>query len=157
MKTAVVVFSQTGNTKSVAEKLKTKLEAEGHEVKIEDIIPKGETHPGIKNIEFERAPQLKEYEGLIFASPVQAFSAASAMRFYLAQLEDGALEGKKTACLLTKHLPGKWTGGTRAVRQIGRLLRTKGSQLSHSEIIVWSGKKREEKIWEALENLVRLF
>ncbi|MFP4267081.1 MAG: flavodoxin family protein [Spirochaetaceae bacterium] len=157
MKTAVVVYSQTGNTKSVVEKLKAKLEAGGHEVEIEEILPKGETHPGIKNVEFERAPLLKEYEGIVFASPVQAFSLASAMRFYLLQLEDGALEGKKTACLLTKQLPGKWTGGTRAARQIDDLVRSKGSELSHREIIVWSGKKREQKILEALENLARLF
>jgi len=155
MKIGIIVFSQTGNTRKVAEKLKARLSAGGHEAVIEEVIPQGEVTPGMKNVSFDSAPEVSGYEGVVFASPVQAFSLAAAMGVYLKQI--ASLEGKKIACFVTKQLAGKWTGGNHAIRQISNLCKARGATPAASDVIIWSSKKRDQMIEETIDTISAAF
>ena len=155
MNIAIILYSGTGNTSSVAQRLQEKLAAAGHTVNVEQITVEGDVSPGKKDFQFTHVPSPDPYEALVFASPVQAFSLNPVMEVYLKQLP--TLEGKKVALLVTKHLRFHWTGGTRAASTMKRLCQEKGAKVLGSEIVVWSGNKREENIQGAVEGLSRLF
>lgn len=155
MKIGIIVYSQTGNTYSVAQKLKEKLDAAGHEAQIEKVTTVGEVKPGTKEIQFETAPRLESYDGLVFAAPVHAFSLAPAMDAYLRQIS--LLGERKVACFVTKMLPFNWTGGTRAIGQMEKICQTKGADVCGSAIIGWGKGKRDLSIAEAVEKMSRIF
>lgn len=157
MKIGIIVFSQTGNTKSVAEQLKEKLEAAGHTAAVDPVVPAGEVSPGPgpKDVSFTSKPDVEAYDAVIFGSPVQAFSLAAVMKAYMAQI--GSLKGKKTACFVTKQLPGNWTGGNKAVKQLTKACEAKGAEIAGSSIVIWSSKEKEQMISEAVDKLSALF
>ncbi len=101
-------------------KLKEKLLEIGHEVNLERLKLVGETSPRAKNVQLESLPDIQEYEGLVFGSPVHAFSVAPAMTSYLEQISN--LKNKKIAGFVTKSLPFNWTGGTQAINKIKKNL-----------------------------------
>jgi flavodoxin len=139
MEIGIIVYSKTGNTYSVAEKLQKKLKADGHSVEL------GEVKPG-ENITFENKPEIDAYDAVIFGSPVHAFSLAPAMKEYLNQIQ--SLEGKKVACYVTKGLPFKSTGGKQAISQMTEIIQSKDGNLLGTDILVWKGGK--------LENIIKL-
>jgi len=154
MKIGIIVYSQTNNTYSAAQKLQEKLMAAGNEVDIEKVIPVGEVHPGSKDIQFETLPDLSIYDALIFGSPVHAFSLAPAMRTYLDRIPQ--IQDKKVALFVTKGLRFNWTGGTRAIGQMKKICQAKGGMIVGTGIVVWN-KQRDEKIAELVEEFSRLF
>jgi flavodoxin len=74
MNIGMIVYSQTGNTLSVATKLKEKLSAAGHSVNFERLKVVGEVKPGTKDVQFETLPNAGQYDALVFGAPVEAFS-----------------------------------------------------------------------------------
>ena len=154
MNIGMIVYSQTGNTHSVALKLQEKLSAAGHEVALERIEVVGDVEPG-KPVQFATAPDAAKYEALVFGSPVHAFSLCQAMVEYLKQV--APLQGKKVACLVTQAFPFPWLGGNRAVRQMKRLCQSKGTTVSGAGIVNWMKKSREQQIVQVVDRLSSLF
>jgi flavodoxin len=154
MKIGIIVYSQTEHTYSVAEKLQEKLLDDGHDVEVERVIPAGETHPGVKNVEFQSQPDVDAYDALIFGAPVQAFSLAAAMKAYMTQIP--SLETKKIACFVTKGLPFHRTGGNQAIGQMKKICQSKGGAIIGTGIVVWRGG-REKDINELVEKFGALF
>lgn len=150
MKIGIIVYSQTENTYSVALKLQDKLLADGHEVNVERVIPMGEVPPRAKTAEFKNAPEVAEYDSLVFGSPVHAFSLAPAMGAYLEQIP--SLEDKKIACFVTKGAPFKWTGGNRAISIMKKICESKGGTIVGTDIVVWRGD-----IDKKINELIRIF
>lgn len=155
MNIGIIVYSQTGNTLSITEKLKEKLQGAGHTVTLEQVEPQGEVNPGTKHVEFKNRPDPAPYDGVIFASPVQAFSLAAAMKAYLKDI--GSLEGKRVACFVTKQLPFRWTGANQALGFMQKSCESKGASLLGANVIFWSAKDREEKVATLLDRLKELF
>lgn len=155
MKIGIIVYSQTGNTLSIAEKLKEKLSAAGHEAAVERVEPAGDVHPGMKNPEYSNKPDVTPYEGVVFASPVQAFSLAVGMKGYLSQV--ASLEGKKTAFFVTKQLPFKWTGANQAIGFMKRTCQAKGAAVLGGETIFWGKPDRDEQVTSLLESIADMF
>ena len=155
MNIGMIIYSQTGHTLSVAEKLQEELTARGHTVNMEQITISGEASPGKKNFQFTAAPSPEPYEAVIFGSPVQAFSLSVVMEEYLKQLS--SLEGKKVAFLITKHLPFYWTGANRALGQMKSICEGKGAEVLGSGVAIWSGSRRERTTKSCVEELSRLF
>jgi NAD(P)H dehydrogenase (quinone) len=137
VKIGIIVHSQTNNTSSVAEKLQKKLHEAGNEVNIEKVDMVGGNKPGSKDIQIETPPDVTGYEGLIFGSPVHAFSLAPAMKIYLEQIP--SLQDKKVALYVTKGLPLKFTGGTRAIGQMEKICESKGGNIVGTNIVIWRG------------------
>lgn len=155
MKIGVIVYSQTGNTRAAAERVEAALREKGHDVRLEQIRPEDEVPPGTKHVRFIEAPDVTPYEGIVFAAPVQAFSLASGMKAYMREI--GPLDGKKVACFVTKQLPGKWTGGNHAIRQMSDLCGVKGAGPSAGRIIIWSSRDREKMIEETAAEIAGVF
>jgi len=93
MNIGIIIYSQTGNTNSVALKLKEKLSAAGHSVDIEQIEISGELGPRATNFQLKTKPDVDTYDALVFGAPVQAFSLSPAMKSYLT---DGITKGQKS-------------------------------------------------------------
>ncbi len=71
MKIGIIIYSQTENTYSVALKLQDKFQSDGYDVEIQRVIPVGEVPPRAKDVEFQNAPEVAEYDAIIFGAPVQ--------------------------------------------------------------------------------------
>ncbi len=155
MNIGIIIYSQTGNTNSVALKLKEKLSEAGHSVGIEQIEISGELGPRATNFQLKTKPDVDKYDALVFGAPVQAFSLSPAMKSYLSQV--ASLKSKKVACFVTKHLPFYWTGGNQAVNKMEKICKSKDGEVCGSGMVIWSSKRREKKITDVVEKLSRLF
>jgi flavodoxin len=141
MKIGIIIYSQTGNTKSVAVRIKNELVIKGHSAEIVQLLLDGEYKPGDRNIKLKSIPELSCYDALIFGSPVNAFSLSPAMTEYLKKMNYPG--NKKTSCFVTQHFPYAWMGGNRALGTMKSLLEKKNCIVSEIGVINWSNKKRE--------------
>ncbi|HEY3272926.1 MAG TPA: flavodoxin [Methanocella sp.] len=154
MKIGIIVYSQTGNTFSVARKLQEKLSAAGHTVKVERLTTVGGvTDPNKAKI--EKLPDLSGYDALAFAGPVQGFSLSHVMANYMNQLP--SLQGKKVVCFITKGLPMAMTGGNKAISQLKSACESKGGIVAGTGMVFWGNKGRDNHINEVVEQLARSF
>lgn len=154
MKIGVIVYSQTGNTLEVAQKLKEKLTNQGYEAAIEKVEIAGEAAPRAKEVNFQNLPDPAGYDALIFGAPVHAFSLAAPMRLYLEQA--GSLQDKKIALFVTKGLRFNWTGGNQAIGKMKKLCESNGGTIVGTEIVVWN-KSKDKKITEIVSKFSVLF
>ena len=155
MKIGIIVYSQTGNTLSVATKLAESLSAAGHSAVLEQVKVVGERKPGTKDFKLETLPSVDPYDVLVFGSAVEAFSLSPVMRGYLGQI--ASLQKKRVACLVTQAFPYPWLGGNRAVRQMRRLCESKGATVCGSGVVNWMRSRREERIAGVVDRLTKLF
>ncbi|MEW5785862.1 MAG: NAD(P)H-dependent oxidoreductase [Bacillota bacterium] len=154
MKIGIIVYSQTGNTYSVALQLKEKLAAAGHAAEIERVTATGNVSPGSKNFQLDTRPAVDSYDALVFAAPVQGFFLSPAMATYLEQLP--SLRDKTVACFVTKGLPFYWTGGNQAVGRMKKICESKGAVVCGTEIVNWNSR-RDLIIKECVGRLNSLF
>lgn len=147
----LIVYSQTGNTYSVAGKIKDELSLSGHTVNIDRLIADQEDKTGKETLNNDKLPDLKQYDVIIFGSPVQAFSLPPVMKSYLKQLK--TIENKKVACFVTKALPYNWTGGNNAIRQMKKLCIDKNAVVCGTGIVKWRESSREKDIADVIENI----
>ncbi|MDP4110327.1 MAG: flavodoxin [Bacillota bacterium] len=143
MNIGIIIHSQTGNTLSVAEKLRAALALKGHNAKIERVAAEGEK-PQEKDIKLISIPDCEKYDALIFGAPVWAFSLSPVMREFLKLVP--ALGDKKVCCFVTQHFGKPWLGGNRSVRQMSKMCSQKGASISGTGVINWSSKEKENQI-----------
>lgn len=154
MKIGIIVYSQSGNTYEAAESIKKVLLGRGHFVDIERIEVADEKERDINKIKINNFPDLTQYEGVIFGSPVHAFSLSMPMAAYMSQIT--SLKDKRLAFFVTKSLPLNVTGGNQAVSKMKKIAESKGGIIGESGIIVWA-KDREKQISKAAENVSKIF
>lgn len=155
MNIGIIVFSQTGNTHSVALRLEEKLAHAGHSVNLERVEIFGELEPNATGFQLKASPEVSTYDALVFGAPVMGFALSPAMQRYLAQV--GSLQGKKVACFVTKQLPFYWTGGKQAVNRIKKICESKNGAVCGSGIVIWSNARRAEMIANVVDGLSKLF
>lgn len=152
MNIGIFVNSKTGNTLSVAEKLRNKLVDLGHHVALEKVVPSNESEVNIDKIVISNPPSTQGYDMLVFAAPVNAFGLAFAMQAYLRGLP--SLEGKRLAGFVTEAFPFPWMGGNRALRGMEKLVNAKGGTLCTTGVVNWrSPEKREILIAKTIEKI----
>jgi len=144
MNIGIILYSYSGNTLSVGERLKVELEKKGHEVHLERIRAVNEDPNNRVPVQLSNSPDLSQYDEIILGAPVNAFSLNPIMKTYL--LNQPSLENKKISCFVTQHFAKPWMGGNRAVKQISKLVYNKNGSVVRSDIINWSNVKREEQI-----------
>ena len=154
MKVGIIVHSHTGNTLSVAERLKAAMASKGHSVSIERVVAVNEDPASKDPVVLKNTPDTGSYDALVFAAPVRAFSLSPVMKAYLAQLS--ALSGKKVACFVTQQLPFKWMGGSGALGQMKNACSSKGASPVKTGVVNWGSKKREELLADVVLNLSSL-
>jgi flavodoxin len=155
MNIGVIVYSQTGNTRSVAAKLQEALSAAGHRAALEEVKLAGERKQGTKDFELAPLPSLAGYDVLVFGSPVEAFSLSPVTAKFLEAMP--ALANKSVACFVTQAFPYRWLGGNRAVRQMRKLCQAKGGTVLGSAVVNWMGAGLDARIARAVEQLSKLF
>jgi len=151
----IIVFSQTGNTHSVALRLQEKLAAAGHTANIERVEISGELGPRATDFQLKTRPEVDAYDALVFGAPVMAFSLSPAMKSYLEQI--ASLENKQVACLVTEFFPYPWLGGNRAIGQMRKICEMKGATVCGTGIVNWSRKRRDQQIAQVVDRLSRCF
>lgn len=153
MNIGIIVYSQTGNTLTVAERIKEALSAQGHTVSIERF--QAETiRKDNATIRLTAIPDPSEYDALIFGAPVQAFSLDPAMSTYLKQI--GPIKKVLTICFITQHFKKPWMGGNRAMQQLLDQIKTAGSSALAIGVINWSNKNREDQIVSLSERCAKV-
>jgi len=155
MNIGLVVYSWSGNTLSVAEKLKAALIKAGHTATLEQVTLVGERKQGDRSFEIDHAPDPSTYDAVIFGSAVEAFSLSPVLSAYLKRLS--SLEGKKVGCLVSQQFPYAWMGGNRAIRQMKTLCKAKGGSIIGSGVVHWAKAKRETSTAAAVKRLVGAF
>jgi flavodoxin len=155
MKIGIIVFSFTGHTYSVAEKIKQGLLSKGCSVNLERVEIEGDKYPSNGVFEFKTVPTVDKYDFLIFGSPVEGFMLSKVMEKYLNQIT--SLEKKKIACFVTQTFPYPWLGGNSAIKQMKRICEKKGAIIVETGIVNWSNKKRNEMIENVANNFVNYF
>jgi flavodoxin len=93
----VVVNSLSGNTLSVAMKMKEKLSAAGHAVTLERIEAVGPAKLSSEDAALKSRPALDTYDAVIFGCPVRGGTPAPPMARYLEQLP--SLAGKRDCAM----------------------------------------------------------
>lgn len=153
MKVGVVIYSETGNTLSVAQGIIDRLTLSGNTAVLERIKPIGKPNPSSKKVDYESIPDISDYEALVFGSPVQAFSLALGMSRLIPQLKPMA--GRRAVMFITQQFPYPWMGGSRAIAAMATLLKQKGAVTSSAGIVNWSNKNRDEMISSVIDDAVR--
>ncbi|MCD8499417.1 MAG: flavodoxin [Clostridiales bacterium] len=149
MNIGLIVYSYTGNTLSVAEKIRDQLQAQGHATTLERVHASNEDPQKNrldKTASLTEAPDPLSYDALILAAPVNGFSLAKVMQDYLANRP--GLAGKPVRLFVTHHFPKAWLGGSQTMRQFNKLCSANGAKVEATAIIDWSSKKREQEISE---------
>ena len=149
MKIALVIHSNSENTLSVAEKIKLKLLAQGHEAVIEKVSASNNQEIELNKVELTNNPDLQGYDACVFGAPVHAFSLSGVMRFYLGQIKD--FEAKPVFCFVTQHFPFRCLGGNHALRQFEKALNNKNALIKGTSVVNWSSKKRVDLIDKTVE------
>ncbi|MBS3990570.1 MAG: flavodoxin family protein [Erysipelothrix sp.] len=146
MNISIIVHSQTGNTLSVAQKLKTRLEETGHFVSlshIKDIDSKDTSNqqPGTIFLGDE-LPEKSDV--LVLAGWVQAFSLCQGFSSFLNNWS--TIKAHQTHVFVTHHFPYAWMGGNNAVSQIKSILSNQNITVSSSKVFNWSNKNNPKQI-----------
>ncbi|MDZ4132534.1 MAG: flavodoxin domain-containing protein [Dethiobacteria bacterium] len=155
MDIGLIIYSGSGNTRSVAVKLQEKLTAAGHAVSLEEITITGNTPAQSGKFELKQIPAVDSYDALIFGAPVQAFSLNPVMKAYMAQLPP--LNAKRVALFVTKQLALLRLGGTGAIAAMKKEVETRGGKVIGSEIVVWAEKKRAVTTQKCIDSISKLF
>ncbi len=154
MKVGIIVHSKTGNTFSVAEKLKERLTGDGTIVELRRIEPVGGEPAGIKDlsaITFEPSPEVTGFDRLIFAGPVRGFSMSPILGAYINKLP--SLKNQKVDLFVTQSFPKPFLGGNQAISQMTAACTGKGAIIGKTGIVNNMSKKRQSMIEDVIERL----
>lgn len=138
MKIGIIIYSQTGNTLSVAESIKSKLLK--YNVTIERIGLVDSTIPRKEPFKLKTIPDVNSYDVIIFGSLVEAFSLSPVMKEYIKQIK--SLKGKKVFGFVTEYFPYAWMGGNNAIKQMKELCKKLDTNILETYVINWKNKKR---------------
>ena len=152
MKIGIVVYSQTGNTLSVAQKLYDRNTTCGNQVSMLKVTAFNEQEGELSKIRLKDIPAVENFDALIFCSPVHGFSLAPVMMAYLLQLP--TLSDKKVACFVTQGLPKAWMGGNRSLKQMLDICSKKGAKIVNQGIVNWP---KPEMRAEMIQGLIEQF
>ncbi len=155
MKIGMIVYSQTGNTLAVAERLQQQLSAQGHDASLQRLQVVAGSSKQARDVRIAELPDLNGYQALVLCSPVQGFSLAPAMKIYLAQVQLSS--GLPVALLMTQHFPYPWMGGKQAIGQFQQACRQQGAAIKGEMIVNWSNSRREQQIRDGISKLASLF
>ena len=139
MKIGIVYNSYTGNTEKVVKKIEEQLLKKEHTVERVELIRKSENR---KITDFVSLPELSDFEALVFASHVEAFSLELAMKRYLANIED--VKGKPVVLYLSQGLPKKWMGAKGSLKNMKNLVEAKGANVIFAASVSFSPKRNSQ-------------
>jgi len=150
MKIECIVFSHSGHTKAVAEKVWNKLHKSGHDVGLSLIEPEGKLDLKAEMVEIKVIPDLKGCDVAIIGSPVHGGRISAPIRAFLTQVE--SLEGKKVVLLVTHFFRPGW-GALQTLRELRKLCEEKGGEVVSEMNIKWFSMRRRREIEKFTDHL----
>ena len=155
MNIGIIVFSKTGNTLSVAEKLRDTLITKSHKVVLEKVTASNDSEMDPGKILLTNAPSTHGYDMLVFASPVYGGRLPAVMQTYLQRIP--AMEGKLAAGFVTEAFPFPSWGGNQTIKGLEELVKAKGSKLSATSVVNWTFPgRRKALIAETVEKIAAI-
>jgi flavodoxin len=154
MNVGLIVYSYTGNTLSVAEKIRAALQQKGHTVTLERITAADPNPNNRAPVTLTNTPDPKPYDQLILAAPVNGFSLAMVMQAYLNSRPQ--LTGKPVSLFVTHAFPKAWLGGNQTIRQFKSSVEANGATVLQTGVINWMNRKREAEITDLAEQFSSL-
>ncbi len=136
MNIGIIIHSQTGNTRMVAQKLKERLTAAGHTVSLQSVSAANDGEADVSKIMLTEKPDVSPYDVLLFGAPVRGFMLSPVMQAYISGLK--SLQGKKVGCFMTHFFPFAWMGGNSAMNQLLKAVQNKGAAVYGTAIVHWS-------------------
>lgn len=153
MKMAIILYSGTGNTRGVAERLATKVRARGDQAEIREITVTGDPGKGADAFQLASTPSTDDADVVVLASPVMAFSLSPVMKAYLDQAKPPQ---RPVRVVITQHFPRSWMGGRQALGWMTRALKRNGTSVAEAMIVNWTSKAREKQIEDGTDRLAAL-
>lgn len=155
MNIGIFVYSKTGHTLSVAEKLQDTLLQKGHKVVLQSVRAGNEGEMETEKIVLSNQPSTEGFDLLVFAGPVNGGRLAIVMEAFLQRLPP--MDGKLLAGFVTQAFPFPSLGGNQAIAGMERLLQAKGGRLSATGIVNWMFPgKRNALIAQTIEKIAAL-
>ena len=142
---AIVIYSKTGNTRSVAKRLLEIKQVPLLEVKVEN------DNPQITNPKLIEIPDISTYSHIIIGSPVHGFSLSKAMKTYL---DNTDFSLKHVDLYITQYFPFAWMGGNQTLKQMKNIILSKGGTVGLMTSVNWKNKNREKDIQKMIENYI---
>jgi len=143
MKIALVIHSKTGNTRSVADKLKETLTKINHEVTILPLSPLNPDVSKVSEVKLASMPEVKGFDALILGAPVWGFTLSPVMQYYIANTVFPP--SMAVYVFVTQYFPFAFLGGSNAVRGYEKLLSVKKQKVKKAYVIGWSNQKKREQ------------
>jgi multimeric flavodoxin WrbA len=151
---AIVVYSLSSHTLSVATNLKQKLAAAGHTVTLERLEVVGPAKVSAEHAELKTRPVIDPYDALVFCSPVRGGAPAPPMATYLQQIP--SLQNKKVACLVTHFFPRAW-GANQTIALMKGVCESKGATVCGLGSVRWFSLGRKRQIAQVVDKLSHCF
>jgi menaquinone-dependent protoporphyrinogen IX oxidase len=145
MRKAIIIYSKSGNTRAVANRINVIYQGDLLEVKAEN------DDPNILDPILTETPDVTPYDQIIFASPVHGFMLPKVMLKYLNQAGD--LFGKQIDLFVTHYFPFQWMGGTQTLKQMKKIVEIKHGEVHQMTSVNWKSKKREIVIENMIHQL----
>jgi flavodoxin len=146
----IFVYSHTGHTLTVAEKVKERLSAYGRTVTLTELETVAPLKMGDTTAELRSTLTLDAYDVVVFACPVRGGTPAPPMRSFLEGLP--TLMGKRVVCLVTGILPAAW-GREQTLAQMVALCESKGATVVGSGSVWWLSLNRGRQIDDVVDQL----
>jgi multimeric flavodoxin WrbA len=153
LRVGIVVYSHTGHTLTVAERLRERLSEIGHRVTLERLETVRPMSLSADRAELRTKPFVGRYDALVLGSPVRGGRMSAPMRSYLEQVP--SLEGKKVACLVTGVLPAGW-GRNQTLAEMEEACESKGGMVCGSGSVGWFSLGRKRQISRVVDHLSEL-
>ena len=152
MKTAIVVYSNTGHTLAMARQVEERLSADGHTVVLMTLETVKPLQMSDTTAELKSLPDVAGYEAVILACPVRGGRPAPPMRVYLEQAS--SLKGKRVAFLVNGFFPAAW-GRNQTLAEMQALAEAQGATVVGMGSVRWSSLRRRGQIMQAVDHLAK--
>lgn len=140
MRQCIVYYSKTGNTLSVAKKFK---DFDLLEVKATS------DDPNIQNPTLTVIPDIKDFDYVVFATPVHGFQMSKIMKRYLETIEN--YHNKTIDLFITHFFPFAWMGGNSSLNQMKKIIESKGGKVRNMTSINWKNRKKDQTIQKMVD------
>ncbi len=149
MKVGMVVYSLTGHTLAVAERVRERLATGGHAVtlRLETLGPA--TVSGEKD-ELRTRPAVEPYDAVVFACPVRGGAPPPPMATYLQGIP--SLQGKKVALVVTGFFPAG-IGANQTLAAMKEICTARGATVCAAGSVWWFGPGRGPRIARVVEEM----
>ncbi|MGD9605663.1 MAG: flavodoxin family protein [Bacilli bacterium] len=152
MKIGIIVYSYTGNTFLVSQKLLQKLEEKHMDVTLLRIETNQNEEMDPSKVVLNNHLDVSMFDTFVFASPIRGFSLSAPFKKFLK--DDFKEKNKQVYGFVTQFLPFNWCGPNQSNKFMKAILDQNGCPFKFMGPIKWKKRNREEQISQLVNNLV---